>query len=116
MECFKAFRDQIVNRENKSLKQENVKSITHEIRLIYEIKDIRDEIHLIRRIFEVQVEVLDQLTRLFWPGTTDEAKLWRADYLEHCGTQSLINRTVRLDESALRILEGVSGYPFLTCL
>ena len=58
--------------------------------------------------------MLDQLTRLFWRGTTDEAKLWRAHYLERCSTQSLINRAVRLDESALRILEGVSGCFFTT--
>ncbi len=102
--CFKAFRDQIQERKTN---RENVKSITDEIKLIYELKDIRDEIHLIRRVLEVQADVLDQLARLFWPGTTEEAKQSREDYLEHCGTKSLVNRTNRLDESALRILDGV---------
>lgn len=70
---LQAFRNQTSSRK-ESLLHENVKSITQEIKLIYEIKDIRDEIHLIRRIFEVQAEVLDQLTRRFWPGALKEAE------------------------------------------
>ncbi len=82
-------------------------SITAEIRMIYELKDIRDEIHLIRRVFEVQGEVLEKISRLFWPGTNEETKQYRNDFLEHCGTKTLINRSIRLDESACRTLEGV---------
>lgn len=88
-----------------------VKSITNEIRLLYELKDIRDEIHLIRRIFEVQSDVLEKLTRLLWPGAADKAKQRRNDYLERCGTKALINRTIRLDESAGRTLGGVGCAP-----
>jgi Mg2+ and Co2+ transporter CorA len=110
--CFKFFREQIKNREKqKVFNRDAVKSITDEIRLIYELKDIRDEIHLIRRVFDSQADVLQRFARLIWPGTSDAAKQSRHDYLEECGTRALITRTNRLDENARRTLEGVGCEP-----
>ncbi|KAJ9144718.1 hypothetical protein NKR23_g5813 [Pleurostoma richardsiae] len=106
--CFKFFREQIKNRgERKAFNREAVKSITDEIKLIYELKDIRDEIHLIRRVFEAQAEVLEKFTRIFWPGPSEAARQCRESYFEHCGTRALITRTIRLDENASRTLEGL---------
>ncbi|KAI5461704.1 hypothetical protein BGZ63DRAFT_356200 [Mariannaea sp. PMI_226] len=106
VQCFKGFLNQIESREQrKRFDRKAAKSIAKEIRLIYEIRDIRDEVHLLRRVFEAQLDVLEKFTRIFWPGTGDNAKQLRIDYLEACGTKALIDRTTRLDDDASRTLQ-----------
>ncbi|KEZ41929.1 hypothetical protein SAPIO_CDS6486 [Scedosporium apiospermum] len=56
---FKAFRDSL-----KQQKRSLHKQVNDEISLIHEIKDIRDELHLILRIFETQRDVVKQFSGL----------------------------------------------------
>jgi len=84
------------------------RTITDEISLLYEIKDIRDELSLLRRIFEAQYGVLENFSRLFWPGQKDQSRRCREGFLEDCDTKGLIDRTIHLDEDAKKPIEGVS--------
>ncbi|KAI3331691.1 hypothetical protein HD806DRAFT_478063 [Xylariaceae sp. AK1471] len=83
------------------------RSITEEIRLLYEVKDVRDELNLLRRVFEAQAGVLEQFTRLFWPGLQEQSRRCREGFLEDCATKGLIDRTTRLDEEAKKTLEAL---------
>ncbi|KAI0097622.1 hypothetical protein GGR51DRAFT_566344 [Nemania sp. FL0031] len=83
------------------------RSITDEIRLLYEVKDVRDELNLVRRVFEAQAGVLEKFSRLFWPGFQDQSKRCRESFLEDCGIKELIDRATRLDEDAKKTLEAL---------
>ncbi|TRX93664.1 hypothetical protein FHL15_005340 [Xylaria flabelliformis] len=78
--------------------------IAAEIKLLYEVKDIRDELHLLKRIFEAQSRVLSEFTRLFWPG--DQTR--RDSFLDDCAVQGLIDRTNLLDDDARRTLDSLN--------
>lgn len=109
VDCFKEFNGEVKRREQTyTTSLDTFRSISKEIGLIYEVKDLRDELHLIRRVFEDQYQVLEKFTWLFWPYIDDGAKQSRDAYLEGCTTKSLIKRITRLDEDAIRTLEGVS--------
>jgi Txe/YoeB family toxin of Txe-Axe toxin-antitoxin module len=109
---FKQFSSEVEQREKGRGKIDLSlsRSINNEIKLIYEVKDIRDELNLLRHVFETQTEVLDKFARLFWPRADDDAKQSRDSYCEACNIKPLIERTNRLDSDAVRTLEGVSAY------
>jgi hypothetical protein len=95
-------------KEKKKKNRPENRNVTDEIRQLYEIKDICDELSLLRRVFEAQYGVLENLSRLFWPGLKDQSKRCRESFLEDCNTKGLIDRTEHLDENARKTLEGVS--------
>lgn len=78
-----------------------------DIRLIHEIKDIRDELSLLMRVFETQLAVVKQFADVFWSGDKRVVKKGRA-FIDDSGVQRLIDRTRELDERAKRALEDVS--------
>lgn len=84
--------------------------VDREISLIYEIKDIRDELHLILRIFETQRDIVRKFAGIFWPDESD-AKMRRA-FVDDCGIEHIIDRTMALDRHAQRSLEGVCRRSF----
>ncbi|KAJ8127429.1 hypothetical protein O1611_g6207 [Lasiodiplodia mahajangana] len=83
------------------------RSITDEISLLYEVKDVRDELNLVRRVFEAQAGVLEKFSRLFWPGFEEQSKRCRESFLEDCGIKALIDRATRLDADAEKTLEAL---------
>ncbi|KAH8879045.1 hypothetical protein GQ53DRAFT_739337 [Thozetella sp. PMI_491] len=87
--------------------EEEAKSIDKEIKLIYEVKDIRDELHLILRVFENQRSVLENLSIILWPGTSDLQKNYREQFIQDCGIEALMKRTERLDTDAERMLNAL---------
>ncbi|KAI0968177.1 hypothetical protein F4678DRAFT_443552 [Xylaria arbuscula] len=95
---FEQFKDGMRRRDRK--KNQN---ITPEINLLYEVKDIRDELKLLKRIFVAQYRVLSNFTRLFWPG--DQTR--RDGFLEDCAVKAVIDRTDLLDENAKSTLDDL---------
>ncbi|RSM11701.1 hypothetical protein CEP52_002936 [Fusarium oligoseptatum] len=79
--------------------------ITSEINLISKCKDIRDELHLILRIFETQQNVVKKFSDLFWPKKA-ASKLNQA-FIDDCGVGHLIERTKALDGHANRTLQAL---------
>ncbi|KAI1638377.1 hypothetical protein F4809DRAFT_639677 [Biscogniauxia mediterranea] len=84
------------------------RAIDEEIRWIYEIKDIRDELHLLHRIFETQAKVVDKFAKLFWPGFARANAQLREQFVDDCAVRALMERTNKLDEDAKRTLKAVS--------
>jgi hypothetical protein len=85
------------------------KSIDKEIELIYEVKDICDELHLILRVFGNQHNILDKFSNIFWPGASDKNKKYREQFMQDCGIEALIKRTEKLGVEAQRTLDAVSS-------
>ncbi|KAI0438289.1 hypothetical protein F4803DRAFT_103355 [Xylaria telfairii] len=92
---FKQFQKNMEERDRK--KNQN---ITAEIKLLYGVKDICDELKLLKRIFEIQSRVLSDFTRIFWPGDQER----RDSFLENCGVKTLIDRTAGIDQNAKNTL------------
>ncbi|KAK7432072.1 hypothetical protein QQZ08_001362 [Neonectria magnoliae] len=74
-----------------------------EIKLIRQCKDIRDELHLLLRVFETQRNVVKKFSDLFWPSET--ASQMKEAFIEDCGVGVLIGRTKALDRHAQRTLQ-----------
>lgn len=93
--CFKLFKD--------SLSGTIPNSVNKEIELLYEVKDIHDELQLLHRIFESQREVLVDFSNLFWHGQHAEAiRDARALFIEDSKICSTMKRVNRLDEDTQR--------------
>ncbi|RYP66576.1 hypothetical protein DL771_007729 [Monosporascus sp. 5C6A] len=107
--CFKAFEKQVGDRAktDKTRSPSASQSIHNEIRLLYEVRDIRDELNLLRRVFEAQYDVVEKFTRLFWPGSQEESRCCRESFLEDCSIKSLIERTTRLDQDTKETLNAL---------
>ncbi|KAH6886791.1 hypothetical protein B0T10DRAFT_442909 [Thelonectria olida] len=97
---FKKFRDSI-----KEKKRSLHKQVDSDIALIHEIKDIRDELHLLLRIFESQLDVVQKFATIFW-SAEDAAKTGKA-FVNDCGVQKIIDRTKALDRHAQRTLSDL---------
>ena len=108
--CFKDFKQSL---EDKALTTSLAKSINIEIALIYEVKDICDELHLVLRVFQNQRDVLEKFSNIFWPGTSDSAKKFREQFMQDCGVEALIKRADKLVADAIRTLDAVSKLPFV---
>ncbi|KAH8900720.1 hypothetical protein GQ53DRAFT_130451 [Thozetella sp. PMI_491] len=93
--------------QTKSEQHRPKDDIDGEVNLIYEVKDIRDELHLIQRVFKSQAAVIDKFSKLFWPGIGEEDKQYREKFIEDCGVGDIIERAEKLDEDANRTLEGL---------
>ncbi|KAI0111468.1 hypothetical protein F4814DRAFT_422564 [Daldinia grandis] len=82
----------------------------------YRVRDIRDELHLLRQVFETQAKVVVDFAAIFWPSSTSgnqkqgnfASKDLRESFVRDCGLQSLIQRVRRMESDASTILEGLS--------
>lgn len=81
------------------------------------VKDIRDELRLLRQVFETQLKVVEDFAEAFWPSKhvrklTQEKgpeTVLRESFIHDSGLASLMRRVTRMDEEASTTLEGVSG-------
>lgn len=82
----------------------------------YYVKDIRDELRLLRQVFEMQSNVVTDFAEIFWPKSTVTggqkqdrvaANDLRDSFVRDCGLQSLIQRVKRMESDASTTLEGV---------
>lgn len=102
--CFKRFKKSI----EEKCHTRDPGAIEEEVKLIYEVKDICDELHLIGRVLGNQYDVLTKFSNLFWPGTHEVAEKRRGQFIHDCGIEPLVNRAQSLKENAQRTLEAVS--------
>jgi len=105
--CFKKFKLSI---QDPAHTAQDFGAIGEEVELIYEVKDICDELHLIIRVLENQLHVLTEFADLFWPSrghTSETAQKHREEFLRHTGVRSLLDRAKRLKENAQRTLDSV---------
>ncbi|KAM5347748.1 hypothetical protein ACJ41O_007572 [Fusarium nematophilum] len=88
--------------------------INREINLLYQCKDIRDELGMIRRLFEDQQNVVRMSADVFWPS--ESAASMKAAFIKDCGLDYLIERTKSLDASAEQASQKVRYYHILSSL
>ncbi|KAL7619503.1 hypothetical protein AAE478_010043 [Parahypoxylon ruwenzoriense] len=93
----------------RSLSKENTSSIKEEISWIREVKDIQDELHLIRRVFEKQSEVLTKFSKLFWPNSTKNNNQYRTQFVDDCGVKALIQRVNLIVRDTIRTLDALNN-------
>ncbi|KAI1660907.1 hypothetical protein F4813DRAFT_386316 [Daldinia decipiens] len=82
----------------------------------YSVRDIRDELHLLRQVFETQAKVVADFAAIFWPSSTSgnqkqgniASRDLRESFIRDCGLQSLIHRVRRMESDASTTLEGLS--------
>ncbi|KAI1243892.1 hypothetical protein MGN70_013759 [Eutypa lata] len=81
------------------------------------VKDIRDELRLLRQVFETQLKVVEDFAEAFWPSKhvrklTQEKgpeTVLRESFIHDSGLASLMRRVTRMDEEASTTLEGLSN-------
>jgi hypothetical protein len=81
----------------------------------WRVKDIRDELRLLRQLFETQLKVVKDVAEILWPSrlpgqptlTKDTRKVLRESFVHDTGLETLIQRTQRMDRDASTTLEGV---------
>ena len=82
----------------------------------WRVKDIRDELRLLRQLFEKQLAVIEELAEGFWPVkipaegemVDDARKSRRENFIRDTGLESFIQRVDHMDQDASTTLEGVS--------
>ncbi|KAI8956554.1 hypothetical protein F5Y11DRAFT_353549 [Daldinia sp. FL1419] len=82
----------------------------------YRVRDIRDELRLLRQVFEMQAKVVRDFAAIFWPsdGAANQkqgnaaSRDLRESFIRDCGLQSLIQRVRRMESDASTTLEGLS--------
>lgn len=83
---------------------------------IWETKDIRDELRLLRQLFESQAEVIGDLAEIFWPtkaygGEDRESRqVLKENFIRDCGLEALIRRVKKMDDDAATTSDGVSFF------
>lgn len=90
---------------NADWKPENVyKAIQEAAKSTWQLKDIRDELGLIRRVFETQKKVMKEFVNIL------DKNAWEYgdDLVELLIVEEMIKRTWDMDKEASSILEGVS--------
>ncbi|KAK7415902.1 hypothetical protein QQZ08_012214 [Neonectria magnoliae] len=93
------------------------KPIHEAAKCIWEVKDIRDELRLIRKVFEKQLEVVKEFVKVYPPQKDKISKdcpdpdSFREAFIRNSGLEALIQRVKHMDEDAAAILEGVSVSP-----
>lgn len=84
------------------------------------LKNIRNELRLLQRVFEDQIEVTSDLAEAFWPSKSprissdenDPTKRLRGSLIHDSGLELLIGRVKQMDQDASTTLEGVSSASF----
>lgn len=85
---------------------------------IWETKDIRDELRLLRQLFESQAEVIRDLAEIFWPtkayrGKDRESRqVLKENFIRDCGLEALIRRVKKMDDDAATTSDGVGFFLF----
>ena len=81
------------------------------------LKDIRDELRLLRQLFENQLEVVRDVAEALWPSSktsgkqglnSETKKALRESFIYDTGLDTLIQRVRQMDKEASMTLEGVS--------
>ncbi|KAJ4308461.1 hypothetical protein N0V84_012086 [Fusarium piperis] len=83
----------------------------------WRVKDIRDELRLLRQLFETQLKVIKDVAEILWPSrlpgqptlTKDVRKVLRESFVHDTGLETLVQRTQRMDRDASTTLEGLSN-------
>ncbi|KAK7403322.1 hypothetical protein QQX98_010911 [Neonectria punicea] len=83
----------------------------------WRVKDIRDELRLLRQLFETQLKVVKDVAEILWPSrlpgqptlTKDVRKALRESFVHDTSLETLIERTHRMDRDASTTLEGLSN-------
>ncbi|VUC36440.1 unnamed protein product [Clonostachys rosea] len=87
----------------------------------WRVKDLRDELRLLRQVFETQLKVIEEFSEIFWPGkdatvadgvTTQEKTTrdaLRETFIRDCGLASMLERVKQMDEDASTTLQGLSN-------
>lgn len=95
-------------------------SVTKEVKLIYELRDVLDEIFILRQVCKVQDELINDsyslinLSKRFaardQTGDTGHGELDQMPYPRR-RVQSFVQELDRLEEKSKRVLENVSTMP-----
>ena len=80
------------------------------------VKDIRNELRLLRRVFEDQIKVTLDFAEAFWPSKSsrissqekDSRKRLRDSFIHDSGLELLTKRVKQMEQDASTTLEGVS--------
>lgn len=80
------------------------------------VKDIRNELRLLRRVFEDQQKVTSDFAEAFWPSKSsrissqekDSRKRLRDSFIHDSGLELLTKRVKQMEQDASTTLEGVS--------
>ncbi|KAF4445376.1 hypothetical protein FACUT_6 [Fusarium acutatum] len=92
------------------------KTISEAAHSTWQLKDIRDELRLLQRLFETQLEVVRKVAEILWPIklpgnpslSKEDRKTLRANFVRDLGLENLIQRVTRLNQDAYTTLGGVS--------
>ncbi|KAF5590094.1 cytochrome P450 monooxygenase [Fusarium subglutinans] len=92
------------------------KTISEAAHSTWQLKDIRDELRLLQRLFETQLDVVKKVAEMLWPTklpgkpslTKDDRQTLRSNFIRDLGLENLIQRVKRLNQDAYTTLEGVS--------
>ncbi|KIX01898.1 uncharacterized protein Z518_07837 [Rhinocladiella mackenziei CBS 650.93] len=79
-------------------------SINKEVFFIYQVKDILDELHMIRRVFGNQREVVEKFLNIIRPGQSPQDTQYKQRFMQNCRIDAFIDKTLRLEDDAKRIL------------
>ncbi|PNP76719.1 hypothetical protein FNYG_10138 [Fusarium nygamai] len=98
--------------ENLDLVNKTISEAAHST---WQLKDIRDELRLLQRLFETQLEVVRKVAEILWPIklpgkpslTKEDRQTLRANFIRDLGLESLIQRVKKLNQDAYTTLEGV---------
>ncbi|RGP59555.1 hypothetical protein FSPOR_11237, partial [Fusarium sporotrichioides] len=82
----------------------------------WQLKDIRDELRLLQRLSETQLEVVRKVAEILWPIklpgnpslSKEDRKTLRANFVRDLGLETLIQRVTRLNQDAYTTLGGFS--------
>ncbi|CAH0023619.1 unnamed protein product [Clonostachys rhizophaga] len=87
----------------------------------WRVKDLRDELRLLRQVFETQLKVVEEFSEIFWPGkdstaadglTREEKAVrdaLRETFIRDCGLAAMLERVKQMDEDASTTLQGLSN-------
>ncbi|OIW29059.1 hypothetical protein CONLIGDRAFT_704418 [Coniochaeta ligniaria NRRL 30616] len=107
---FKSFQDFIMTTKSQGTRDSASKreteiddlSITQEIDLLYETKDVLDELFILRQLFLRQENVASSYCEYERYDSHE-----RSDFLDKCNVLTFIAKTERLDEKSRRVLDSL---------
>ncbi|KAF5024586.1 hypothetical protein F66182_3349 [Fusarium sp. NRRL 66182] len=79
------------------------------------VKDIRDELRLIRKVFEKQLQVVEEFAKVHLTAEEEvlkdclDVRHTRESFVKDCGLENLIQRIKHMDEDAAMTLEGLGN-------
>ena len=107
---------------NTNMRPDSInRRIQEAAKAIWETKDIRDELRLLRQLFESQAEVIRDLADIFWPtkayrGKDRESRqVLKENFIRDCGLEALIRRVKNMDNDAATTSDGVRFFFSFFC-